>query len=197
MISVTEIARQKILELLTSESRQGLALRLGIEGRGAGGFRYRLGFAAPEERRPDDVVVDAAGFEVWVDPASAAHLNGASIDYVETLQESGFKIDNPNPAWTDPTAAAVQRLLDSEINPAIASHGGHVELLDVKEGVAYISMGGGCRGCGMADVTLRQGVEVRIRDSVPAIHAVVDTTDHAGGTNPYYRPAQSGHSPLE
>src|SRR5438093_11491008 len=98
MISVTEIARQKILELLASESRQGLALRLGIEGRGAGGFRYRLGFAAPEERRPDDVVVDAAGFEVWGDPASAAHLNGALVDYGETPQEGGVQIAHPHHA---------------------------------------------------------------------------------------------------
>ena len=197
MITLTDVARQKILALLATESRRGLALRLGVDGRGAGGFRYRLGFAAPEERRPDDTVVEAGGFEMWIDPASVPQLGGASIDYVETLHESGFKIDNPNPAWTDPTAAAIQRLLDAEINPAIAMHGGYVELLDVKEGVAYVSMGGGCRGCGMADVTLRQGVEVRIRESVPAIHSVVDTTDHAGGTNPYYRPAEGGHSPLE
>ena len=90
----------------------------------------------------------------------------------------------------------MQELLDREINPAIAAHGGWIQLLDVKDDVVYISMGGGCHGCGMADVTLRQGVEVRIKETVPDIRAVVDTTDHAGGTNPYYRGAVPGASPL-
>ncbi|HEY3215737.1 MAG TPA: iron-sulfur cluster assembly accessory protein [Candidatus Eisenbacteria bacterium] len=196
MITITEVAREKVLALLASEGRQGLALRFAIDGRGPGGFRYRLGFVEPQDRRDDDTVVDAGGFVVLIDAQSAPHLGGASLDYVETLQESGFKIENPNAVWSDPMAAAVQRILDTEINPAVASHGGHVELLEVKDQVAYIAMGGGCQGCGMADVTLRQGIEVRIREAIPEIRAVVDTTDHAGGTNPYYQPAKGGRSPL-
>jgi Fe/S biogenesis protein NfuA len=196
MITITDAARTKVLALLESEERKGLALRFAIDGRGPGGFRYRLGFVTPEERRPDDTVVDAGGFEVFVDGQSAPNLNGASLDYVETLQESGFKIDNPNSGWSDPKAAAVQHVLDTEINPAVAAHGGYVALLDLKDDVAYIAMGGGCQGCGMADVTLRQGVEVRIKEAVPEIRAIVDTTDHAGGTNPYYQPAKGGRSPL-
>jgi Fe/S biogenesis protein NfuA len=196
MITITEVAREKILALLASEGRQGLALRFAIDGRGPGGFRYRLGFVEARDRRDDDTVVAAGGFDVLIDAQSAPHLGGATLDYVETLQESGFKIENPNAVWSDPMAAAVQRVLDTEINPAVASHGGHVELLEVKDHVAYIAMGGGCQGCGMADVTLRQGIEVRIREAVPEIRAVVDTTDHAGGTNPYYQPAKGGRSPL-
>jgi len=196
MIAITDAARRKVLALLESEERKGQALRFAIDGRGPGGFRYRLGFVTPEERRPDDTVVDAGGFEVFVDGQSAPNLKGASLDYVETLQESGFKIDNPNSGWTDPKAVAVQRVLDTEINPAVAAHGGYVALLDLKDDVVYIAMGGGCQGCGMADVTLRQGVEVRIKEAVPEIRAIVDTTDHAGGTNPYYQPAKGGRSPL-
>jgi len=196
MITITKLAREKILALLASEGRKGLALRFAIDGRGAGGFRYRLGFVEPNDQRADDTVVDGGGFEVLIDSSSAPHLQGASLDYVETLQESGFKIENPNAMWSDPMAAAVQRILDTEINPAVATHGGSVELLEVKDQVAYIAMGGGCQGCGMADVTLRQGIEVRIREAVPEIRAVVDTTDHAGGTNPYYQPAKGGQSPL-
>jgi Fe/S biogenesis protein NfuA len=196
MITVTELARTKILEIMEAERRKDLALRFAVEGRGPGGFRYRLAFAAPDERRSDDTVIDGGGFQVFVDRESAPKLQGATLDFVEGLTESGFKIDNPNAAWTDPVAAAVQKILDEEINPAIASHGGAVVLLDVRDGVALIEMTGGCQGCGMANVTLREGIETRIRQAVPAITAVTDATDHAGGTNPYYASAEGGESPV-
>ncbi len=195
MITVTEVARRKILGLIAQEKGKDLALRFSIDGRGPGGFRYRLGFVGRDDRRPDDAVVDAGGFDVFMDPASAPNLAGVTVDYVETLQESGFKIDNPNSPWTDPKAQAVQHLLDHEINPAVAMHGGHVVLVDVRDDVAYVEMHGGCQGCGMASVTLRQGIETRIKETVPGIREVVDATDHAGGTNPYYR-GGDGQSPL-
>lgn len=196
MVTVTEVARRKILDLLAQEPRKGLGLRFAIDGRGPGGYRYRLGFVGPEDRRPDDTVFDAGGFPMYVDAASAPRLKGSSIDYVETLQESGFKIDNPNPAWDDPKARAVQEVIDRDINPAVASHGGHVVLLDVKDDVVYVEMLGGCQGCGMANVTLRQGIETRIIESVPGIRQVVDATNHARGTNPYYA-TETGRSALE
>ena len=196
IVQVTEAARTKIAELLKGEGRPGLALRMAVAGRGPGGFQYRLGFVSPEERTPEDHVWDAGGFDVYVDPKSEPMLRGASVDFVEGPQGSGFKVDNPNPLWTDPLEQAVQKVFDEEINPAIASHGGYVTLLEVKGGRAFIQLGGGCQGCGMVDVTLKQGIEVRVKELVPAITEIVDTTDHAGGSNPYYRPAKGGQSPL-
>jgi len=196
MITVTELARTKILKLMAAEGRQNLSLRFAIDGRGPGGFRYKLGFVDASDRRADDTVVAGGGFDLLVDAASAPQLSGVSIDFVDGLAESGFKIENPNSIWSDPVAAEVQRVLDREINPAIASHGGVVELLEVKDGIAYVAMHGGCQGCGMADVTLRQGVEARIRAGVPEIRGVVDTTAHQEGANPYYAPTQSGESPV-
>ncbi len=195
MITLTELARRKILELLQAEGREGLALRFGVGGRGPGGFVYRLAFAAPDERRPDDTVIPAGGFDLLVDPETAPQVAGTVIDYVESESQSGFRIDNPNPLWTDPVAAAVQKVLDEEINPAVASHGGFVNLIDVRDGVAYVELGGGCQGCGMVNVTLKQGISVRIREVVPEIRDIVDTTDHAGGKNPYYQPSKGGASP--
>ena len=84
----------------------------------------------------------------------------------------------------------VQSILDQEINPAVAAHGGWVELIDVKRNEVFIRMGGGCQGCGMADVTLKQGVERSIREAIPEVGAIMDTTDHASGRNPYYSPAK-------
>ena len=196
MLTVTEAAKTKVLELLQSQGRTGLHLRAAIAGRGPEGFQYRLGFVGDEERRADDLVIETGGFKVLVDLESAPNLEGAAIDYVEGPQGSGFKVDNPNPLWKDATALAVQQVLDRDINPAVAGHGGWVTLLDVKGDVAYIQLGGGCQGCGMVDVTLKQGIEVRIREAVPAIRDIIDSTDHAGGKNPYFQPAKGGRSPF-
>jgi Fe/S biogenesis protein NfuA len=195
MITITGIATERIRAFMDAEGRPGLALRFGVEGRGPGGFQYRLAFVDAAERTVTDTVVDAGSFQVYIDAASVPNLTGVTIDYVEDARESGFKIENPNPLWAEPVALAVQKVLEEDINPAVASHGGWVSLLDVKDGVAYVQLGGGCQGCGMADVTLKQGIEVRIRERVPEIREIVDTTDHAGGSNPFYRPAKGGASP--
>jgi Fe/S biogenesis protein NfuA len=192
MITFSERARAKVLEFIQRENRDGLALRFGIRGRGPGGFLYRLSFVEASDRQPTDTVIEVGGFSVFIDAESAPSLAGVTVDFQEEGHESGFKIDNPNPLWTDPNALAVQRVLDDEINPAVASHGGWVTLLEVKDDVAYIALGGGCQGCGMVDVTLKHGIEVRIREVVPAIREIIDTTDHAEGRNPYYQPAKGG-----
>ena len=84
----------------------------------------------------------------------------------------------------------VQELIDSTINPAVAGHGGFVQLVDVKDNKVYLQMGGGCQGCGAADVTLKAGIERLIKEELPEIEEVLDSTDHASGTNPYYTPAK-------
>lgn len=84
----------------------------------------------------------------------------------------------------------IQYLLDTAINPAVAGHGGMVSLIDVRDNVVYLQMGGGCQGCGMADVTLKQGIEMMIREEVPEVVEILDVTDHAAGQNPYYTPSK-------
>jgi Fe/S biogenesis protein NfuA len=85
----------------------------------------------------------------------------------------------------------VQELIDTMINPAIAGHGGFVDLVDVQDNRVYLQMGGGCQGCGAADVTLKSGIERLIKDELPEVTEVLDTTDHASGTNPYYTPGKA------
>jgi Fe/S biogenesis protein NfuA len=196
MINITEAAYQRISALLADEDRRGLALHLAIAGRRPGGFQYKLGLMREDEKGADDVVVDTGSFKVFIDAESAPNLQGATLDFQEDADQSGFKIQNPNPGWTDPKAIAIQKLLDEHINPAVAEHGGYVALLDVKDDIAYVALGGGCQGCGMADVTLKQGIEAVITEEVPGIRQVIDATDHASGTNPYYQPAKGGQSPL-
>ena len=198
VVTITDIARGKVLELMRAEGQSDVALRFGVAGRGPGGFQYKLGFVSGAEQAADDVVVDAGdGLRVFIDPKSADIVKGTTIDFVDGPEGQGFRIDNPNPLWSDPLSQAIQKVFDDEINPQIASHGGWVSLLEVKEDIAYIQLGGGCQGCGMVDVTLKQGIEVVLKERVPQIREIVDTTDHAGGNNPYYRPSKGGRSPYQ
>ncbi len=91
---------------------------------------------------------------------------------------------------TDDIKAKVQKILDEMINPAVAGHGGWVDLLDIKDNLVYLRLGGGCQGCGMVNVTLKQGIEATLREEIPQIAGVIDQTDHQGGNNPYYQPAK-------
>lgn len=191
MLTITDTARQQIVSIMEAQGRQGDGLRVGIVGRSSAGFRYTMNLVEEGQESPEDVVVDSGTFKVFVDPQSAPHLQGVTVDYIDDgLHGSGFKIDNPNPVWTDPLALRVQELIDERINPGVGAHGGHVELLDIKDNAVYVRLGGGCQGCGMVDVTLRQGIEALIREEIPEIQQVIDTTDHASGQNPYYQPAK-------
>ena len=102
----------------------------------------------------------------------------------------------PKPGLETPAGKAVREVLDSRINPAIAGHGGHISLIDVRGPRVFLRLEGGCQGCGMADVTLKQGVETEIKRAVPEIQEILDVTDHAAGSNPYYQPGKGGASPM-
>lgn len=189
LLAVTDAATEKIVSIIEGEEVNVQGLRVSIQGRTASAFEYGLGLETEPE--VDDIVVDAQAFKVFVDPKSAENLKGATIDYVEDLNSSGFRIDNPNtPTWDNPTAQAIQALIDDRINPSVAAHGGHIDLLDVTDDSIYVHMGGGCQGCGMASVTLKHGIEAMVQESFPEIKNIIDTTDHASGTNPYYQPAK-------
>lgn len=107
----------------------------------------------------------------------------------EVTRVADWRDARPKPGLETPEAKAIGELLEEQINPSVAGHGGYISLIDVEEERVYIRMEGGCQGCGMANVTLKQGVEVEIKKVVPTIREVLDVTDHAGGTNPYYQPA--------
>src|SRR3990172_12055173 len=138
MVTITEAARKKILGLLEAEEQKNVGVGMGVRGGGAGGFRYEMQFVGQDERGTEDTVVDVGDFQVLVDPESAPNLKGATVDFVDGAYESGFKIENPNPLWTDPKAQAVQDIIDKQVNPGVAMHGGNVSLLDLKDNITYI-----------------------------------------------------------
>jgi Fe-S cluster biogenesis protein NfuA len=114
----------------------------------------------------------------------------------EVTGVSDFREAEPKPGLETPAAKAIQALLDDMVNPSVAAHGGYISLVDVREDTAYIRLEGGCQGCGMADVTLKQGVATEIQRVAPSIASVLDVTDHAGGDNPYYQPGKGGMTPF-
>lgn len=186
--TVTDDAKQQFTAALAEEEGDGHALKIGARRMGATKVDYELGIIAPDEKDADDFEVEVDGLRFVIDPNSARNLDGATIDFVDSGGSSGFKFSNPRveAGWSDPRAAELQRLLDDEINPSIAAHGGVVDLLDLIGDVAYVVMGGGCHGCGMAAVTLKQGIQERVDRAMPGLY-LFDTTDHASGRNPYYR----------
>lgn len=191
-IDFTELARDTVLHFMEMEDEGHLSVRIGVASPSPLDPRYEITLIEPHERSSEDIVFSDYGFDVVMDPQSAELLKGARIDWIETLNESGFKVENPNitpigsTPLEGPTADRVQHAIDTYVNPGVAQHGGSVTLVDVRESVAYVELTGGCQGCGMASVTLHQGIERIILQQVPEITAVEDVTNHAAGRTPYF-----------
>jgi len=198
LLVVTAAAREKILEIRAREPEpDALALWLEVSGVRNAAYTYDMYFQRLDEAGPDDNVQRHDEMSVVVPQASVDKVRGATLD----LSGAGMVLRNPNspslvvtgrpPAvLSGDVAERVVQVLDEQINPAIAAHGGRAELVAVEDGIAYLRLGGGCQGCGMATVTLSQGIEVAILDAVPELTGVVDVTDHASGTNPFFESAK-------
>ena len=168
-----------------------LGLRIKIVGRNASSYEHALTIVEVGYEPEEDTVIELEHFRLYVEGDNLEKLNGVSVNYeFKGANASGLEFTNPNAAWSDPVAAMIQQILDEQVNPQIASHGGSITLLDYRDHKAYVEMGGGCAGCGMANVTLKQGVEVALKEAIPELEEVVDTTDHDAGTNPYYKPSK-------
>jgi len=187
ILNVTPAAADKIRAAKTSEGRDDVALRVTAQEDGAK-FRYELKLVALDSKDADDSVVHLDGIDIFLDRESTPRLQGATLDFVEDITGSGLKFENPNQTALarHPLAGRVQDVLDDRINPSLAAHGGVVSLVDIQESRVVLSFGGGCQGCGMADVTMKQGVSAQLKQQIPEITEVVDVTDHAAGQNPYY-----------
>jgi Fe/S biogenesis protein NfuA len=199
VVTVTDAARERIVAVRAGEAdADSLALWIEVSGEAAGAFRYTMELRPVADARDADVVQRHDDLSLVIDADSVDRLTGATLDFTG----AGMVMQNPNrPAvagggdgptadLSGPVAQAVLTVLDSEINPAIAAHGGRADLVAVDDGIAYVRMSGGCQGCGLAAVTLSQGIEVAILDAVPEVTSVVDVTDHAAGDSPYYESAK-------
>lgn len=191
MINISESAQAHFRKLIEREALPGLGVRLSAMHPGTARADVRLEFAEPGDLQGDEWAVDCEGFTLWLDAASASYLDGAQIDY-ETqatggqLQIRAPKIKGEAPADSASIVERVRWLVENEVNPQLAQHRGHVSVQEVTaDGVVWLRFGGGCHGCGMADVTLKQGIEKTLMEKVPGVTAVRDATDHDTGAAPY------------
>jgi Fe/S biogenesis protein NfuA len=192
MITFTDRARDMVQTFLDESEGEDLALRIGAGGNPASPT-FELTLVELPEQAEDEQMVDGGGFAVLIREADLGLLKGATVDYVERVNESGFEVrpagavgQRPEPSIpTGPIAERVRTVLETQVNPAIAAHGGMITLVDVEETEVFVEMSGGCQGCALSRMTLRQGVERMLREEVPELTAVHDVTDHASGDNPY------------
>lgn len=200
VITITSDALEMIIELRDSEpGDEEFALAIEVTGVHGLQFSYELAFVPLSERAADWLLERHGELAVIFPAADVEKLDGSSLE----LTGSGLAMNNPNtPAsppiisgaggdLSGPLAEQVEQFLSEEINPAIAGHGGAAELVSVDGTVAYLRLHGGCQGCGMAQVTLRQGIERALLDSIDELTGVVDVTDHASGETPYYSQSHS------
>lgn len=191
MIDISESAQTHFRRLIERESIPGLGVRLSAVHPGTPRADVRLEFAEPADLVGDEWALDCDGFTLWLEAASVAYLDNATIDFETKATGGQLQIRAPGIKGQAPAEGAslverVRYLIDNEINPQLASHRGHVDLDSIDaEGVVYLRFGGGCHGCGMADVTLKQGIETTLIEKAPGVTAVRDATDHATGAAPY------------
>jgi Fe/S biogenesis protein NfuA len=200
LITVTDAARAVILEARAAEPEgDALALQIEVVGEGATDYLYELTFAPIDDAVGDDALGYSEELAVLVPETSVARLRGATLDHIEP---TGLVLRNPNrPRPSTPSAPVIekvdlegsveerlQQLLDGEINPMLAAHGGFAAVDRVEGEIAYMIMGGGCQGCGLAQLTLTEGIKATVEDRIPEIREVIDVTDHAAGDNPFYQP---------
>ena len=163
------------------------------------------------ETRVKPVATDSGGevkYHSFKDGVVLLELAGSTFGLLENIKTilqyyvpevenvADYRDATPKPGLASEDGKMIRRLLEENINPQVANHGGHIALVDVQDDTVYIRLEGGCQGCGMADVTLKQGVATEIQRVVPSITSVLDVTDHAGGSNPYYQPGKGGMSPV-
>ena len=189
-IDISRKAQDHIKKFLNASSEKIQGVSIIIETKTERKANYSIQFIELSDTPAENISIDFENIPVLVSKEVIPYLEGTEVDLNDKGELEAF---NPNMSITEISGSVeeqIQHVLDEEVNPMVASHGGVVSLLEVKDHNAFLEFGCGCQGCGMIDVTLKQGVEVMIKAQIPDIEAIYDVTDHAGGTNPYYQPSE-------
>ena len=203
MLAMTDAAYDKVMGFLLQEAEpERQAMWLEVTGTSANQWTCSMALKPLDAAAPYDAVVRHRDLAIVVPECDFDKVRGATIDWLDDpFGDGGLRVDNPNtpspvigaPPPADLSGDVPQRViqvLDQQVNPTIAAHGGRAELVAVEQGTAYLRLGGGCQGCAMATVTLSQGIERAIIQALPEITSIVDVTDHQSGTNPYFEAAK-------
>lgn len=193
MVNISESAQAYLVELLSKQEDKDIGIRIFITDPGTPMAETCIAYCRPGEEQPTDQRVEYKGFVAWLDGRSEAFLADAEVDYAADRMGGQLTIKAPNakvPRVSDdsPLEDRINYILHSQVNPSLAAHGGMVNLVEVvNEEVAILQFGGGCQGCGMVDVTLKDGVEKTLLEQLPQLKAVRDVTDHSQDENAYFR----------
>lgn len=191
MVEITESAQAYLLDLLSKQENKSIGIRIFITDPGTPMAETCLAYCSEGEEQSTDERVEYEGFAGWIDQRSTPFLDGALVDYAEDRMGGQLTIKAPNakvPKVSDdsPIEDRINYVLHSQVNPSLAEHGGMVTLVEVfEENVAILQFGGGCQGCGMVDMTLKDGVEKSLLEQVPDLSGVRDVTDHTNRDNAY------------
>ncbi len=189
-LEVTDNAINKVFGIMDTDdeySPDTTLFRVVVRGKTGNSYDYGMGLEfKKDDYGTSEFFFDLDKFEMIIDEQSLIVLDGATIDYKEDLNAEGFVVNNPNKPESSELEEDITELIDSTVNPQIASHGGKIEVVKVEDGILYIKMLGGCQGCSASKYTLQFGVEKQIKAEFPEIKKIVDITDHDEGENPYY-----------
>jgi len=194
-ITITDAAHDYLADLLQKQNIPGIGIRVFITQPGTQYAETCIAYCKPGEEKPEDKAIGLKSFTAWIDAFSEAFLDDAVVDYATDRMGGQLTIKAPNAKVPmvnadSPINERINYYLQTEINPGLASHGGQVTLIDVVEeedkNIAVLQFGGGCQGCGQADVTLKEGIERTLLERIPELAGVRDVTDHTQKENAYY-----------
>ena len=191
-LEITESAQEYLAGLLEKQESEGMSIRLFVADPGTPKAETCIAYSKPGEEQEDDIVLNLNGFTAYVEKRSLNFLEDAKVDYSPDRLGGQLSIRAPNsrlPQVKDdsPVEDKINYILYNEINPGLADHGGMVTLEEMDEDVAVLQFGGGCQGCGMVDVTLKEGVEKTLLQKIPELKGVRDITDHSDTSQAFYK----------
>ena len=193
IITITNTAEDYLAKLIEDKNEPGTAVRVFISDPGTPNAETCLAYCKPDELVPSDTLISLPKLSVYVEERSIPFLVDAEVNYdVDnfggqlTIKAPNARLPNISP--DSPLEDRVNYVIYNEINPMLESHGGEVSLVEFNdENIAVLQFGGGCQGCGMVDVTLKDGIEKTLIDQIPEVKAVKDLTDHSINDNAYYK----------
>ena len=194
-MEVTDSALKELAHILETHAAPVTGIRIQGESTSPLKVDFKMSMTQDDSVTEEDELIsfkyEDSVVNIYMDSESQPYGKHLELDYVQALMRNGFKIDYkpPLPDHIDEDVyTSVQRIIEDKINPAIASHGGSVSLVDLKDNIMFLQFSGGCQGCAASAVTLRDGIEEMVKREIPQIEEIIDITDHAMGKNPYYKP---------
>ncbi|RMH66490.1 MAG: hypothetical protein D6677_00300 [Calditrichaeota bacterium] len=189
MLHIEPTALDKIREILHSMPGEVIGVRVTADADSPFRIDYGIQPVFPEDIAPDEQQLDFDGIRVFISAAERPWFENVRLTYEVSTDLQGFRFSTPDVSggsFKGTFAEKVQHVIQTQINPAIARHGGIISVVDIRENNVYVEMGGNCQGCSLSFITLKNGVINGLKEAIPEIGEVIDATDHEAGTHPYY-----------